>query len=74
MLDNYKMYRVNAFCLWALFNIFFIMVVDSVMATSDALALNDGINGPIEIFSYMMACMAAFRIIFGTLHVLRMKC
>lgn len=74
MLDNYKMFRVNAFCLWALFNILFIVMVESIMKNNNALALNDGQLGTIELFSVVMAIMAAFRITFGTLHVLRMKC
>jgi hypothetical protein len=28
MLDNYKMYRVNAFCVWALANVLFILLVE----------------------------------------------
>ena len=74
MLDNYKMFRVNAFCLWAMFNILFIIFVEQIMNDADALALNDGHLGPIEVFSVIMAGMALFRIIFGSLHVLRMKC
>lgn len=73
MLENYQMYRVNFFCVWALFNIMFIILVEEVMDNSDALALNDGILNPIDIFSVIMAIMAVFRITFGTLHVLRMK-
>ena len=31
MLDNYKMFRVNAFCLWALANIIFILGVEYIL-------------------------------------------
>lgn len=74
MLDNYKMYRVNAFCVWALLNILFIVGVEAIMSNADALALNDGTLGTIELFSVLMAVLATFRITFGTLHVIRMKC
>lgn len=42
MLDNYKMFRVNFFCLWALANIIFVVQLESIMDSSDTIALNDG--------------------------------
>jgi hypothetical protein len=43
MLDNYKMFRVNAFCLWALANIIFILVVEYILENgSSTLAQNSG--------------------------------
>ena len=68
------MFRVNAFCLWALINILFIMGVEGLMDNSNSLALNDGTYSVIEMFSVVMAVMAMFRMTFGTLHVFRMKC
>ena len=76
MLENYQMFRVNAFCFWVFINIGFVLTVESVMNNSNALALNDGdiFRNPIELFSVFMAALAVFRITFGTLHVIRMKC
>jgi hypothetical protein len=70
------MFRVNAFCFWVFLNIGFILMVESIMDKGGALALNmgDPLQNPIELFSVFMAILATFRITFGTLHVIRMKC
>lgn len=44
------------------------------MEHSNSLALYDGTISPLVMFSIVMAIMALFRVTFGTLHVLRMKC
>ena len=54
MLDNYKMYRVNFFCLWALANIIFVVQVESIMDSSDAIALNDGTLNVLQTFSCLL--------------------
>lgn len=47
MLDNYKMFRVNAFCCWALANIMFILMVEYIMKNDKQYAINDGQLGTI---------------------------
>jgi hypothetical protein len=73
MLDNYKMYRVNFFCLWALINIIFVVQIESIMESSDTIALNDGSLNVLQCFSILLALQALFRVFFGALHICRIK-
>ena len=75
---NYQVFRVNFLTFWIAANAIFAILVETYAQMphheeGKPITVNDGSMGFLEIFAIYLACLVLYRVLFGSLHILKFK-